>query len=59
MCLKSCHLKSSIPARLSAEVQALVLTWLIGSPQKVNTREGCLPICFRNTASASSFKGTE
>src|ERR1700674_6109896 len=54
----SCQRKFSMPARLSAFLQAFVLVFASGFPAYVNTLCGCLPSCRRNTSSAVAFSGT-
>ena len=46
---RSCQRKSSIPARANAAYQALVLTWMIGLPRKLNTCVRCFPTCLVKT----------
>ena len=46
VCRRSCHRKSVIPARSRPAYQALVLTWMMGLPRKLNTCVGVLPDLF-------------
>jgi hypothetical protein len=54
----SCQRKFSMPARLSAFLQAFVLAFASGFPAYVNTLCECLPSYRRNTSSAVAFSGT-